>query len=142
MKPQGQSLGTTLPQGYAIRLSEVHKTTGAELVSNSIVERNLGTKQKVMSQIRPHNTIVDEFGTSLPLNFGKVNCNAVSVRSRCFLRANCGRGKSIKAEEAGKPSAKQATMQYAIGEPASWFIKLLFIVYLRRVDDHGLFKKI
>ena len=50
--PQGQSLGTTLPQGYAIRLSEVHKTTGAELVSNSIVGRNLGTKQKVTSQIR------------------------------------------------------------------------------------------
>ena len=44
------------------RLSEVHGKTGAEL----------GTKQT--SQIPPHNTIVDEFGTSLPLNFGKTNC--------------------------------------------------------------------
>ena len=52
-----------------IRLSEIHKKTGAELVSNSIVGRNLGTKQKVTSQIRPHNTIVDEFGASLALNF-------------------------------------------------------------------------
>ena len=47
--------------------------TGADLASNGIVGRNLGTKQKVTSQIRPHNTIVDEFGTSLSLNFGKAN---------------------------------------------------------------------
>ena len=32
-----------------IRLSEVHKKAGAELVSNGIVGRNLGTKQKVAS---------------------------------------------------------------------------------------------
>ena len=35
-----------------IRLSEIHKKTGAELASNGIVGRNLGTKQKVTSQIR------------------------------------------------------------------------------------------
>ena len=74
------------------------------------------------------------------------NSYTIAMQLACvadgFLRANCGREKLIRAEEAGKPSAKQATMQYAIGEPASWFIKLLFIVYLRRVDDHGLFKKI
>ena len=56
-----------------IRLSEVHRKTGVKLVSNGIVGRNLGTKQKVTSQIRPHNTIVDRFGTSLSLNFGKAN---------------------------------------------------------------------
>ena len=59
------------------RLSEVHRKTGAELFSNGIVRRNLGTKQKVTSQIRSHNTIVDEFGTNLPLNFGKANLKAV-----------------------------------------------------------------
>ena len=58
---------------FGIRLSEVHKKTGAELVSNGIVGRNLGTKQKLTSQIRPYNIIEDEFGTILPLNFGKVN---------------------------------------------------------------------
>ena len=54
-------------------LSEVHIKTGAELVSNGIVGRNLGTKQKVPSQVPPHNAIVDEFGTSLYMNFGKAN---------------------------------------------------------------------
>ena len=49
------------------------KKTGAELVSNGIMGRDLGTKQKKTSQIQPHNAIVDKFGTSLPLNFGKVN---------------------------------------------------------------------
>ena len=34
------------------------------LSSNGIVGQNLGTKQKVMSQVLPHNAIVDEFGTS------------------------------------------------------------------------------
>ena len=53
--------------------SEVHRKTRAEIFSNGIVGRDLGTKQKVTSQIRSHNTIVDEFGTSLPLNFGKAN---------------------------------------------------------------------
>ena len=57
----------------SIRLSEVHKKTGAELASNGIVGRTLETKQKMTSQIRPHNTIVNEFGTSLILNFGKAN---------------------------------------------------------------------
>ena len=47
---------------YIIRLSEVHKKAGAELVSNGIVGRNLGTKQKVASQIPLHNAIVEEFG--------------------------------------------------------------------------------
>ena len=60
-----------------ISLSEVHKKTEAELVSNGIVGRNLGTKQKVTSQIRSHNTIVDDFGTSLPLNFGKANLSII-----------------------------------------------------------------
>ena len=59
---------------FATRLSEVHKKTGAEFVSNGIVGRDLGTKQKVTSQIQPYNTIADEFGISLPLNFGKANC--------------------------------------------------------------------
>ena len=58
---------------FGFRLSKVHKKTSAELVPNGIVGRNLETKQKMTSQIRPHNTIVDEFSTSLPLNFGKVN---------------------------------------------------------------------
>ena len=62
-----------------MRLSEVHRKTGAELVSNGIVGRNLGTKQKVTSKIRPHNTIVDEFGTSLYLNFEKANVESVAV---------------------------------------------------------------
>ena len=58
-----------------IRLSDVHRKTGVELVSNGIVGRNLGT---TTSQIRPHNTIVDKFGTSLSLNFGKANCGKKS----------------------------------------------------------------
>ena len=58
----------------SLRLSEVHRKTGADFVSNGLVWRNLETKQKVTSQIRPHNTIVNEFGTSLPLNFRKANC--------------------------------------------------------------------
>ena len=62
------------------RLSEVHRKTGAKLFSNGTVRRNFGTKQKVTSQIRSHNTIVDEFGTSLPLNFGKANLNMKAVR--------------------------------------------------------------
>ena len=45
-----------------IRLSEAHKKAGAELVSNGIVGRNLGTKQKLASQIPSHNAIVEEFG--------------------------------------------------------------------------------
>ena len=32
-----------------ISVSEVHKKTGAEIVSNCIMRRNLGTKQKVPS---------------------------------------------------------------------------------------------
>ena len=56
-----------------IRLSEVHRKTGVELVSKCIVGRHLGTKQKVTSQIRSFNTIVDELDTSLPLDFGKAN---------------------------------------------------------------------
>ena len=52
-------------------LSKVHKKTGADLISKGIVGWHLGIKQKVTSQIRPHNTIADEFGTSLALNFGK-----------------------------------------------------------------------
>ena len=47
---------------FRIRLSEVHKKAGAELVSNGIVGWNLGTKQKVASEIPPHNAIVEEFG--------------------------------------------------------------------------------
>ena len=35
-----------------LRLSEVHRKTGAELVSRGIMGRVLGTKQKVTSQIR------------------------------------------------------------------------------------------
>ena len=57
----------------SVRLSEVHRKTGSELVSNSIVRRNLGTKQNVPSQIPPHNAIVDEFCTSPLLNFGKAS---------------------------------------------------------------------
>ena len=44
-----------------IRLSEVHRKPGAELVSDGIVGRNLGTKQKVPSHVPPYNAIVDEF---------------------------------------------------------------------------------
>ena len=62
----------------AIRLSEVHKKTGADFVSNSIVGRNLGTQQKVPSQVPPHNAIVDKFGTILLLNFGKANSDRLS----------------------------------------------------------------
>ena len=58
---------------YCIRLSEVHRKTDAELLFNGIVGQILGTKQKVMSQIRPQNIFVGEFGTSLSLNFGKAN---------------------------------------------------------------------
>ena len=68
-----------------IRLSEVHRKTGAELVSNGIVGRSLETKQKVTSQIQPRNTIVDEFGTSLSLNFGKANIFYILFIS-CFNR--------------------------------------------------------
>ena len=53
----------------SIRLSEVHTKTGAELVSNGIVGRNLGTKQKVPSQVPSHNAIIDEFGTTAPVFF-------------------------------------------------------------------------
>ena len=57
----------------SILLSEVHRKTGAELISNGIVGWNLGTKQKVRSQIPPHNDIVDEVGTSFLLKLGKAN---------------------------------------------------------------------
>ena len=53
-----------------------------KLVSNGIVEWNLGTKQKVASKITPINTIVDEFGTSLILNFGKANY----ILAKCVIR--------------------------------------------------------
>ena len=56
-----------------IRLSEVHRKTGAELLSNGIVRRSLEIKQKVSSQVSFHNTIVDEFRTSLLLNLRKEN---------------------------------------------------------------------
>ena len=68
-----------------IRLSEVHRKTGTELVSNGIVGRSLETKQKVTSQIQLHNTIVDEFGISLSLNFGKANIFYILFIS-CFNR--------------------------------------------------------
>ena len=71
-----------------IRLSEVHRKTGVELVSNGILGRNLGTKQKVMSQIRSHNTSVDEFSTSLYLNFGKANVEFHLCRP-CILFVVC-----------------------------------------------------
>ena len=64
-----------------IRLSDVHRKTGAELVCNGIVGRNLGTKQKALTQIPPRNTIVDKFYTSLLLNLGKANCKGL-YRSR------------------------------------------------------------
>ena len=43
------------------------------LVPNGIVGRNLETKRKALSQIPPHNAIVDEFCTSLLLNLRKGN---------------------------------------------------------------------
>ena len=73
-----------------IRLSEVHKKTGAELVSNGIVGRNLRTKQEVPSQVPPHNAIVDEFGTSLLLNLGKANRLRENAHTcYCFLNKDC-----------------------------------------------------
>ena len=74
--------------GAGIRLFEVHRKTGAELVSKGIVGRNLGTKQKMTSQIRHTITIVDEFGTSLPLNFGKANVEFHLCRP-CILFVVC-----------------------------------------------------
>ena len=57
-----------------MRLSDVHRKTVAEHVSKVIIVRqNLVTKQRVASQITPHNTSVDEFGTSIILHFGKAN---------------------------------------------------------------------
>ena len=64
------------------------KKTGAELVSNGIMGQNLGTKQKKTSQIQPHNAIVDKFGTSLSLNFGKTNKNAELAVPRAIILAS------------------------------------------------------
>ena len=47
--------------------------TGAELVYNSIVGPNLGRDLLFWSQIPPYNAIREEFGTSLSMNFEKVN---------------------------------------------------------------------
>ena len=58
----------------SISISEVHKKTGAEIVSNGIMGQNLGTKQKCRPQIQSHNTIGYELGTSLFMNFGNANC--------------------------------------------------------------------
>ena len=38
-----------------------------------MVAGNLGTKQKVPSEVSAHNAIVDELGTSLLLSLGKAN---------------------------------------------------------------------
>ena len=83
--------GNTKPAGRRfftqIRLSEVHRKTGAELVCNGIVGRNLGKKQKALSQIQPHNAIVDEFRTSLLLNLGKFERRiGVSTAANRFSR--------------------------------------------------------
>ena len=56
-----------------IRLSEVQRKTGAELVYKSIARPNLGHHLLFRSQNPPHNAIRDEFGTSLSMNFGKAN---------------------------------------------------------------------
>ena len=56
-----------------IRLSEVQRKTGAELVYNGIVGPNLGRHLLFCSQIPPHNAVREEFGTSLSMNFGKAN---------------------------------------------------------------------
>ena len=75
----GYVIRTPMPCKYkckiflGIRLSEVYRKIGAELLSNGIVRRSLEIKQKVSSQVPPHNAIVDEFGTSLLLNLGKAN---------------------------------------------------------------------
>ena len=59
---------------HSISVFEVHKKTGAEIVSNGIMGRNLGTKQNCRPQIQSHNTIGYEFGTSLFMNFGNAKC--------------------------------------------------------------------
>ena len=53
------------------RLTTLQFKTGAELVYNGIVGPNLGRHLLFCSLIPPHNTIRDEFDTSLSMNFGK-----------------------------------------------------------------------
>ena len=63
-----------MPRKFIIRLSEVHKKTGAQLVSNGIVGRNFGNKTNGdVPNSAPQYYCVGEFATSLPLNFGKAN---------------------------------------------------------------------
>ena len=104
---------------HEIRLSEVHKKTGAELVFNGIVGRNLRTKQKVTSQIRPHNSIVDEFGTSLPLNFGKANWIG-SVSDKRNIAWETLRGKrDIFSQYRVFPSNSSVSMQFRVSTSVS-----------------------
>ena len=53
--------------------------------------------------------------------------------------------REFKAGETGEPSLMQAAMQCMLLENLRcrvWFTKLVFIVYLRRLQNHGSLKKI
>ena len=52
---------------------DVQKKTGAKLVHNGIVGRNVGRHLLFCSQISPHNAIRDKFGARLSMNFGKAH---------------------------------------------------------------------
>ena len=67
-----QNTGTAQME-FHVRLSEVQRKTGAELVYNGYCVPNLGRHLLFCSQIPPHNALRDEFGTSLSMNFEKAN---------------------------------------------------------------------
>ena len=54
-----------------IRLSEIQRKTGAELVYNDIVGPNLGRHLLFCPQVPPHNAVRDEISTSFFMNFGR-----------------------------------------------------------------------
>ena len=64
-----------------IRLSEVQKKTGAELIYSGIVGQNLGRHLLFCSQTPPHNAVRDQFGTSIfkKLRKGEFKCKDKTV---------------------------------------------------------------